>query len=171
MLIFFTLPLVRDLDYRYADLIALDQNVEILFIVGDGDPLAVETQLREVRHRMRAKSWWIKLIRGDHEFKSWDKGELEGALDVAVQLAGIWAKSEDLDSDLSEMALQSSHRTGKVEWTSWQPPSPDTPKPAAFFNVEVEGGNMPPGGGRFQFQVPGRGAKWRGNKGKGNRDK
>ncbi|KAH7395470.1 hypothetical protein BKA64DRAFT_708866 [Cadophora sp. MPI-SDFR-AT-0126] len=94
-LIFFTYPLVRDLNYRYADLLTLGSDISVLFVVGDGDPLAVETHLREVRHRMRAKSWWIKLIKGDHSFKQWTEDEMENTLDIAGQLAAIWAKEEN----------------------------------------------------------------------------
>jgi hypothetical protein len=166
-LIFFTYPLVRDLDYRYADLLALGPDIEVLFVVGDGDPLAVETHLREVRHRMRAKSWWIKLIKGDHTFKLWTEEEIEHTLDIAGQIAAIWAKTENLDPDLSELRLQSMFETGKAEWTGWQPPEPDSPKPATHFKVQLEGGKIPNGGGSFQFTLPGSGPKRKGNRGKG----
>lgn len=167
-LIFFTYPLVRDLNYRYADLLALGPDIEVLFVVGDGDPLAVETHLREVRHRMRAKSWWIKLIKGDHSFNMWTKDEIENTLDIAGQIAALWAKTENLDPDLSELRLQTKFETGKAEWTGWQPPEPDTPKPATHFNVQLEGAKIPNGGGSFQFTLPGSGSKRKGNKGKGS---
>lgn len=170
-LIFFTYPLVRDLNYRYADLLALGSDIEVLFIVGDGDPLAVETHLREVRHRMRAKSWWIKLVKGDHSFKLWTDQEMESTLDIAGQLAAIWVKTENLDPDLSELRLQSSFETGKTEWTGWQPPEPGTPRPGTFFNVHAEGEDMPNGGGSFHFSLPGSGSRWQGNRAKGNRGK
>ncbi|KAL2064281.1 hypothetical protein VTL71DRAFT_4775 [Oculimacula yallundae] len=165
-LIFFTYPLVRDLNYRYTDLLALGSDIEVLFVVGDGDPLAVETHLREIRHRMRAKSWWIKLIKGDHSFKQWTLEEMQNTLDIAGQLAAIWAKEENLDPDLSELVLRSSFDTGKAEWTSWQAPEPGTPKPGAFFTVSAEGGDFPGGGASFQFSVPPSESRWRGNKGK-----
>jgi hypothetical protein len=67
-LIFVTYPLVRNLEYRYADLLALGSDIEVLFIVGDSDPLAVQTHLIEVRKHMRAKSWWINVFKGGHTF-------------------------------------------------------------------------------------------------------
>ncbi|PMD34166.1 hypothetical protein L207DRAFT_638717 [Hyaloscypha variabilis F] len=166
-LIFFTYALVRDLEYRYADLLALGPDIEVLFIVGDGDPLAVETHLREVRNRMRAKSWWIKLIKGNHSFNSWSAEEVENTLDIAGQIAAIWAKTETLDPDLSEMKLQASFDTGKAEWTGWQVPEPETPVPETSFKVQVEGGTIPNGGGSFQFSLPGVPAKRKGNRGRG----
>ena len=167
-MIFFTYALVRDVKYRYADLLALGPDIEVLFVVGDGDPLAVETHLRCVRNRMRAKTWWIKLIKGNHTFNNWSADEIENTLDIAGQIAARWMKTEILDPDLSELRLQTKFDTGKAEWTAWQQPEPETPVEATQFKVQVEGGAIPNGGGSFQFTLPGAKAKRRINKGKGS---
>jgi hypothetical protein len=116
---------------------------------------------------MRAKFWWIKLIKGNHNFNSWSAEEVENTLDIAGQIAAIWAKTENLDPDLSEMKLQTSFDTAKAEWSGWQVPEPETPVPETSFKVQVEGGTIPNGGGSFQFLLPGIPAKRRGNRGKG----
>jgi hypothetical protein len=159
-LIFFTYPLVRGLDYRYADLIALGPDIEVLFVVGDGDPLAVETQMREVRHRMRAKSWWIKVVNANHTFGLWTEPVMENMVDIAGQIAAVWAKTETLDPELTELTLQwrgPYEAGGQAEWTAWSPPLPDSPKPATHFSVCLSGGKLPPGGGSFDFALPGTG--------------
>lgn len=91
---------------------------------------------------------------------------MENTLNIAGQIAAVWAKTENLDPDLSELRLQSSFDTGKAEWSGWQPPEPGTPKPASFFNIQVEGGGLPNGGGSIQFILPGSESRWRGNKDK-----
>jgi hypothetical protein len=112
----------------------------VLFVVGDDGPLAVETHLREVRERMCAKSWWIKLIRGNHDFNMWIPEEIENTLGIVWQIAALWAKTESLDPDLSELRLQTKYDTSKAEWTSWQTPEPDTPQAASNSKVQAEGG-------------------------------
>ena len=77
--------------------------------------MAVETHLREVRARMCAKSWWIKLIRGNHDFNVWIPKEMENALGIVWQIATLWAKTESLDPDLSELRLQTKYDTSKAE--------------------------------------------------------
>jgi hypothetical protein len=128
---------VRDLNYCYADLITLGPDIEVLFVVGDGDPLAIETHLCEVRQRMHAKSWWIELIKGDHGFNICSKEEIKNTLDIAGQLSAIWAKTEKLDPDLSELVLRTKSETGKAEWTIWQSPQSETPVSATYFGVQV----------------------------------
>jgi len=154
-LIFFTYPLVRDLNYRYADLLALGPDIEVLFVVGDSDPLAVETHLHEVRGRMQAKSWWIKVVKGDHTFGRWTDEQMETTLGIAGQMAAIWAKTEELDPQLTELILLWSDKQEKVDWTGWQPPPPESPRAATHFTVTLAGGKLPAGGGSFHFTLPG----------------
>ncbi|PVH77465.1 hypothetical protein DL98DRAFT_637566 [Cadophora sp. DSE1049] len=125
-----------------------------------------ETHLREVLHRMRAKSWWIKLIKGDHSFEQWTEDEMENTLDIVGQIAAIWAKEENLDPDLSEMVLKSKIETGQAEWTAWQAPAPGTPKPGAFFTVTAEGGETATGARSFAFSIPPVEPRWTGNRDK-----
>lgn len=86
--ILITFPLVRGLDVRYTDLLALSSDTEVLFIIGDSDALCPETHLLEVRKKMRAKSWWIKLVGGDHKFLLWETKVIrDSILNIAGQMA------------------------------------------------------------------------------------
>lgn len=83
-----TFPLVRGLDIRYTDLLALSADTEVLFIIGDSDALCPETHLKEIRGRMKAKSWWIRLVNGDHQFRIWETKTIrDGILNIAGQIA------------------------------------------------------------------------------------
>ncbi|XMA19384.1 hypothetical protein WAI453_012175 [Rhynchosporium graminicola] len=55
-LVMFTYPLVRGLDERYEELLALQADVDVLFIAGDADALCHEMHLRAIRQRMRART-------------------------------------------------------------------------------------------------------------------
>lgn len=98
-LIFFTYPLVRGLDERYEELLNLEEDRNVLFISGDSDPLMVEQQLHGIRKRIRAKTWWIKLVDGDHRLEFWhDKREFPDrsyrVCNVAGQIAARWLTGE-----------------------------------------------------------------------------
>jgi hypothetical protein len=83
-----TFPLVRGLDVRYSDLLALSADAEVLFLSGDSDALAPETHLKEIRRKMKAKSWWIRLVGADHQFRLWETKTIRDAiLNIAGQMA------------------------------------------------------------------------------------
>lgn len=69
-------------------MLALGADTDVLFIIGDSDVLTPETHLKEVRARMKARSWWIRLVQGDHQFKIWETKTIRDAiLNIAGQMA------------------------------------------------------------------------------------
>lgn len=83
-----TFPLVRNLDVRHSDLLALSADTDVLFIIGDSDAMAPETHLKEIRQKMKARSWWIRLVGADHQFKLWEGKTIRDAiLNIAGQMA------------------------------------------------------------------------------------
>lgn len=162
-----TYPLVCELDYRYANLLALGPDIEVLFIVGDSDPLAVATHLKEVRSRMKAKTWWLKIFKGDHSFTLWDKLEHPTVMweitQTPGQIAGRWANTEHLDTVNTELMLMWNQdldangvKANVPRWTAWTPLPPDTPKQDVNFSISLAGGQSPTKDGRYTFSVPGR---------------
>jgi hypothetical protein len=100
-LIFFTYPLVRGLDERYEELLKLVKGTDVLFIVGDSDPLCVEMHLMAIRTLMSAQSWWVRLVSADHGIR-YDTDEKRDALcNVAGQIAAKW-NEEDGGRDLEK---------------------------------------------------------------------
>ncbi|KAH7354885.1 hypothetical protein BKA65DRAFT_548962 [Rhexocercosporidium sp. MPI-PUGE-AT-0058] len=147
-LIFSTYPLVRDLNYRRW-----------------GSASSREPSARGPASNAR-QVLVDKVDQGRPFLQTMTLEEMKNTLDVAGQIAAIWAKEEKLDPDLSELVLKSRFETGKAEWTGWQAPAPGTLKPGAFFTVSAEGGDMPAGGASIQSSLPGSESRWKGNKGK-----
>lgn len=130
-LMLFTYPVVRGLDERYEELLALEVDVEALFIIGDYDPLAVEILMRAVRSRMRAKSWWVKVVRGDHSFRTFSDEARNAVCNVAGQTAALW--NVERDPNLTELTMKWDLEKGAKEksviWKDWQALTADRPGP------------------------------------------
>jgi hypothetical protein len=151
-LIFYTYPLVRGLDERYEELLALEPDVEVLFVVGDSDPLAVEMHLKAIRSRMRAKSWWLKVGEGDHAL--WYDGAGHSAVcNVAGQIAALW--NIERDPNLRELTLGWDSEKQIATWTEWRGPAEDPPILDTKVNLAVLGSHLPGGGGNFSFKLAG----------------
>ena len=124
-LIFFTYPLTRGLSERYEELLALDAETDVLFIIGDSDPMAIELLLNPLRQRMRARSWWIKVIGADHAFWFDPPETRDGICNVAGQIASMWIVDGNRDPERTELTLKYDPTPGiqQVTWTGWTMPA------------------------------------------------
>ncbi|PVH76920.1 hypothetical protein DL98DRAFT_591764 [Cadophora sp. DSE1049] len=136
-LIFYTYPLVRDLETRFEKLLALDSKTEVLFVLGDSNPQCPEMQLALVRKRMEAKMWWVRVLRADHRFEF--KEDLKKRIpDVCGQIAGLWLKSRDFG--LTELTVQT--KDGVVVWTEWMALRVELEGSVTSINLEILSPNL-----------------------------
>jgi hypothetical protein len=153
-LIFFTYPLTRGLDERYEELLALDANTDVLFILGDSDALCHELHLKAIRERMRARTWWIRLLKADHAVWYEDPEQRDTICNVAGQIAAHWNIDENRNPALTELTLGWNATVGQVQWTGFMAPPQEPERPNTRFNINILGGNMHGGGGNFTFSLP-----------------
>ncbi|TAQ88653.1 hypothetical protein B7494_g3004 [Chlorociboria aeruginascens] len=100
-LILFSLPLSydrssdpgRDLLHLPQDLLLLQQDVEVLFIGGDRDELCVLEDLAEIRKRMKARSWWIRIEGADHGIK-FEMEKRRSVCKFVGNIAGKWLSGD-----------------------------------------------------------------------------
>ncbi|KAL2072865.1 hypothetical protein VTL71DRAFT_12208 [Oculimacula yallundae] len=93
-LILLNYPLVSGMETRYDELLSLPESAEVLFITGDCDHLCPLIQLAGIRKRMRATTWFVKVLNGDHHFEF--HGDLTMRVsDACGQIAGMWKKRRD----------------------------------------------------------------------------
>ena len=152
LLIFFTYPLVRGLDERYEEVLSLTADTDVLFIIGDSDPLCHEMHLSAIRSRMKARTWWIRMIQGDHALW-YEDAQRDRMCNVAGQLAAWWCDEGNRDAGLTELTLGWDDEARVATWTNWMAPSPK-PEPAQTrFNVSVLGSRLPGGVGNFSFNL------------------
>lgn len=154
-LFFFTYPLVRGLDERYDELLALPANVDVLFIIGDEDPMTPELCLKGIRARMRARTWWVRLLKADHSVTYADPVVQHTICNVSGQIAAEWNADDDRAPNLTELTLRYNAAEGhkRVEWTGWMAPPPKPVNAPIQFNINVSGGSIPFGGGSFTFTL------------------
>jgi hypothetical protein len=75
-------------------------------------------------------------------------------LDIAGQLAGQWAKTENLDPNATELFLEWSKDHKQIEWGQCRLLPPDTPKADLHFNISLAGGQAPTKDGKYTILLP-----------------
>ena len=153
-LIFFTYPLVRGRQERYEELLALDADVDVLFVVGDEDPLCVELHLQAIRSRMKAPSWWLKVARGNHALNfDHDLTKRYAICNVAGQIAAAWSMEEGRDPEKTELTLDWDEDTRTAVWTPWMAPLEKPERKKTNFEVAILNADLPGGGGKIGFSL------------------
>lgn len=75
------------------DLLGLGEDVEVLFVGGDRDELCDVVDLLEMRRKMKARTWWLRIEGADHGIKF--EGEKRWRLCEAVgRIAGHWLRGD-----------------------------------------------------------------------------
>jgi hypothetical protein len=129
-LIFLTYPLVRGTDERYDELLSLEPGTDVLFITGDADPLCVELHLRGVRERMLdrgVRSWWVKIVGGNHKLDAWAKERSEMVCNVVGQVAAGWMSGRD--AERTELVCDWDKDRGVPTLSAWMPYARDERAP------------------------------------------
>jgi pimeloyl-ACP methyl ester carboxylesterase len=152
-LIFFTYPLTRGLDERYEEVLSLPADADVLFIIGDEDAMAPDLILKPIRERMRARTWWIKLVKTDHAIW-YDPPEKRDAIcNIAGQIAAMWNKDGERDPEKTELTIDWDKERNQVRGTPWMAPTSGPVKSPTQFTVNVTGPGLRFGGGNFAFTL------------------
>lgn len=97
----------RATDEHYEELLALDAEMDVFFVIGDSDPISVDIPLEPVHQCMRARIWKIKFMGADHGFGFLkDAPEKRDAIcTVEGQIASIWNLDGNRGLAPTEMTL------------------------------------------------------------------
>jgi Alpha/beta hydrolase domain len=143
-LILFTYPLIRDKDVRQEELLQLSSDVDVLFVIGDSDPLCTELPLSAIRAQMRARTWWIRVIGADHIFQMNGDFQAEQKLcNAAGQIAARWNVEGGRDPNKTELTLEYDKVNKEAVWTEW------------FEDPDKKSGEKPVWWGAFRSLFPG----------------
>lgn len=153
-LILFAYPLVAGLQNNFDELLNLGTDMDVLSIVGDQDVQAPEQQLKECRANMQARTWRIKVAKGDHGFTMGGAAESTPICEMAGQLAARWNMRDDRDPALSELTLNYNTVTNQCDWTGWRAPDPEPARPDTRVTINVAGPRIWRGGGSFNLVLP-----------------
>lgn len=133
-LIFFTYPLIRErwpledwlLDLRSTP----DEPLDVLFVVGNDDARAPEILLHAVRKKMKVRTWWIRVILGDHGLFYIPEARRVKMAQVMGQLAAQWSVNRDSSRTELIVEWEGDFYTGRPRWTDWVAlPADPKPKP------------------------------------------
>lgn len=132
--------LVNGMEEREEELLMLDAETHVLFIVGDRDFAAPEVLLRRVRERMRARTWWVRVEGADFELGMGMGVEAEERKEkvcgVLGQIAGRWSEAEEgRDGEKTECTVRWDERRERVAWTDWKALEPLPEKKRGFGDV------------------------------------
>ncbi|KAH9220340.1 hypothetical protein DL95DRAFT_383253 [Leptodontidium sp. 2 PMI_412] len=107
--------------------------------------------LKAIRQRMRARTWWVRMIDGDHALW-YDPPEKRVALCyIAGQIAAMWNVARD--PLLTELTLGWDDAANQSTWTTWMAPPEDPPREVTTVNVNILNSGLPGGGGNFSFNI------------------
>jgi hypothetical protein len=116
--------------------------------------------LESVRVRMRARTWWIRMVKANHathyDHIMPSKGSIRDVVvDVIGQITAGWnaTTNEDRDPNLTELTIKHHKETDHVKWTSWMASPPEPVQNPIHFNLGIMGGDMPFGGEYLNFAV------------------
>ena len=150
-LVLFTYPLIRCLEERFEELLELKSDVDVLFVLGDSDALCHEMHLKAVRQRMRARTWWIRMVNGDHALW-YDPDEKRNALcNIAGQISARWNVSRD--PELTELTLDWDDDANQPTWTNWMAPSAEAATQQTTVNINISNQLLSAAGGTFIFNL------------------
>jgi hypothetical protein len=144
------------LEEHYDELLNLEADTDVLFIVGDADPQAPEQQLKALRQNMQARTWRVKVLKGDHAFTLGGVGgdQQAATCNIMGQLAVRWNMSDNRDPALSELTLSWNDQTNQCDWTAWSAPVTEPARPNTRLTIGVAGPHIRRGGGSFNYSLP-----------------
>lgn len=123
-LILFSYPLGEGKILNDEELLQLDEHTEVLFVGGDSDSLCHLLHLAEVRRKMKAKNWWIRIVGADHGIRFEPPEKRRKVCEVLGQIASSWFREDQGEwkrsVERTELVVRWDERKRKVDWTAWE---------------------------------------------------
>ena len=95
---------------------------------------------------MRARTWWVRMVNGDHALW-YDPDEKRTALcNIAGQIAARWNVSRD--PELTELT-----DANQPTWTNWMAPAAEPARQQTTFNNNISNQLLSVAGGNFTFNL------------------
>jgi len=117
-LVLVSYPLVSEKgDVRDEILLEISKNIEVLFVIGDGDKMCPLDRLNEVREKMKATSWLMVVKGADHGMSVKPKSATEHFVRETGKVAAQWLKRKD--SKKLEAAICWNDEAGEAAMTAW----------------------------------------------------
>ena len=120
-LVLVSYPLVgANKEVRDKILLEIEEDVEVLFVSGDGDNMCDLKQLQEVRDKMRAKNWLILVKGADHGMSLRPKEAVDKMREYTGEAAARWTSGEAIDIEKTECLLRWDAHSKKVVDEGWK---------------------------------------------------
>lgn len=99
-------------DMRHEILLAIEEGIKVLFVVGDGDTMCDLERLEDVRQKMSAVSWRIVVESADHGMTIRPKTGTKGVGELTGKVVAEWLKG------LEESRLEGQGKESRISWDS-----------------------------------------------------
>ena len=109
-------------EVRDKILLEIDEDVEVLFVSGDGDKMCDLEQLAGVRKKMKAKTWLIVVKGADHGMSLKPKEAVEKMRAYTGEAAARWVKGEGKEEDKTECVLRWDAHGRNIVDEGWSKP-------------------------------------------------
>ena len=94
-LILVSYPLHTDKEVRDQILLDIRPGTKVLFISGDNDSMCTLSKLREIRKKMKCRTWMVVVKDGDHGMNVKPKKRTRAVGILSGRVAGEWLKKQD----------------------------------------------------------------------------
>jgi len=103
-------------------LLGLPASFEVLFVVGTEDSMCPLEKLQDVREKMQAKSWLVRVEGANHGMEPKPKGMMQAVVEETGKVAALWLEARNTERRESRMWLEdkAESKEKEVKFSHWQ---------------------------------------------------
>lgn len=119
------------MEEREKLLLDLPASFEVLFIIGTRDSMCPLENLQEVREKMAAKSWLVRVEGANHGMEVKPKGKMGEVVEETGRVAALWLEARNTERRESRIWLQDKagseekSKEKEVKFSHWQAELPE----------------------------------------------
>jgi len=110
-------------DMRHEILLAIEEAIKVLFVVGDGDAMCDLERLEDVRQKMNAVSWRIVVESADHGMNIRPKTGTKSVGELMGKVVAEWLKSLEeggIEGQGKESRISWNYEENMGRWSGWE---------------------------------------------------
>jgi predicted alpha/beta-hydrolase family hydrolase len=106
-------------DVRDQLLLDLDAEHEVLFMIGSRDTMCPLDHLEEIRRKMTAKSWLVRLQGADHGMNVKPNSAVEALVEESGRVAALWLSERNVTRRESIISVEVDGDGLEARWSRW----------------------------------------------------
>ncbi|KAL2065976.1 hypothetical protein VTL71DRAFT_2047 [Oculimacula yallundae] len=110
-------------DVRLEILLAIEEGIKVLFVVGDSDKMCDLERLEDARQKMNAVSWRVVVESADHGMNIKPKTRTKGVGELVGKVAAEWLESREegrVEDQGKESRISWNEEKDVGRWSGWE---------------------------------------------------